>query len=200
MADNDTAVVNSNVTGSNATTPASSTQAQTSSAATSGASQAGSQSSSASVTSSSAGSNASSSSSDATTSSAASSSSAQSGSTSSATSSAASSASSAASEAPSNDNGRVLTDKDYYNSKAYQNAGFSKPPFDYDLDDAYGFPHDPNYIWVAYQLKPDETLVTMWFRYRVRPAEVMKWSFILNYNWQGKIVTMRVPRVSIPHD
>lgn len=196
MADNDTAVVNSNVTGSNATTPASSAQAQTSTAATSGASQAGSQSSEASVTSSAAGSNASSSSSDATTSSAATSSSAQIGATSSATSS----ASSAASEAPSNDNGRVLTDKDYYNSKAYQNAGFSKPPFNYDLDDAYGFPHDPNYIWVAYQLKPDETLVTMWFRYKVRPAEVMKWSFILNYNWQGKIVTMRVPRASIPHD
>lgn len=196
MADNNTAVVSSNATESNATTPASSAQAQTSSAANSGSSQAGSQSSSASVTSSSAGSNANSSASDTSTSSAATSSSAQSGATSSATSS----ASSAASEAPSNDNGRVLTDEDYYNSKAYQSAGFSKPPFPYDLDDAYHFPHDPNYMWVAYQLKPDETLVTMWFRYKVRPAEVMKWSFIFNYNWQGKIVTMRVPKISIPHD
>ena len=91
-------------------------------------------------------------------------------------------------------------DEDYYNSESYKNAGFSKPPFPYDLDDAYHFPHDPNYMWVAYQLKPDETLVTMWFRYKVRPAEVMKWSFIFNYDWQGKIVTMRVPRASIPHD
>ena len=189
MADNDKAVVNSNDTESNATTPASSAQAQTSSAATSETSQASSQSSSAS-------SNASSSASDTATSSAAVSSSAEN----SGSNSGSSAASSAASEAPSNDDGRVLTDKDYYNSKAYQNAGFSKPPFPYDLDDAYGFPHDPNYIWVAYQLKPDETLVTMWFRYRVRPAEVMKWSFIFNYDWQGKIVTMRVPRASIPHD
>lgn len=108
--------------------------------------------------------------------------------------------SSAASEAPSNDNGRVLTDQDYYNSQSYQNAGFSVPPFPFDLDDAYNFPHDPNYMWVAYQLKPGETLVTMWFRYRVRPAEVMKWSFIFNYDWQEKIVTMRVPRALIPHD
>lgn len=196
MADNDTAVVNSNVSGSNAVTPASSAQAQTSSAANSGASQAGSKSSEASVTSSAAGINASSSASDTSTSSAATSRSAQSGSSSAATSS----ASSAASEAPSNDNGRVLTDQDYYNSQSYQNAGFSVPPFPYDLDDAYNFPHDPNYMWVAYQLKPGETLVTMWFRYRVRPAEVMKWSFIFNYDWQEKIVTMRVPRASIPHD
>lgn len=186
MADNNTAVVNSNAPESKATTPASSAQAQTSSAATSGASQA-------SVTSSSAVSNAERSASDTTTSSAATSSSAKSGATSSATSS-------AASEAPSNDNGRVLTDQDYYNSQSYQNAGFSVPPFPFDLDNAYNFPHDPNYIWVAYQLKPGETLVTMWFRYRVRPAEVMKWSFISNYDWQEKIVTMRVPRALIPHD
>lgn len=193
MADISTAVVNSNAPESKATTPASSAQAQTSSAATSGASQAGSQSSSASVTSSSSGSNADRSASDTATSSAATPSSAQSGTTSSATSS-------SASEAPSNDNGRVLTDEDYYNSQSYQNAGFSKPPFPYDLDDAYNFPHDPNYMWVAYQLKPGETLVTMWFRYKVRPAEVMEWSFIFNYDWQEKIVTMRVPRASIPHD
>lgn len=189
MADTITAVVNSNAPESKATTPASSAQAQTSSAATSGASQA-------SVTSSSAVSNAESSASDTTTSSAETSSSAQRGATSAATSS----ASSAASKAPSNDNGRVLTDEDYYNSQSYQNAGFSKPPFPFDLDNAYHFPHDPNYMWVDYQLKPDETLVTMWFRYKVRPAEVMKWSFIFNYDWQGKIVTMRVPRALIPHD
>lgn len=178
MADTITAVVNSNAPESKATTPASSAQAQTSTAANSGASKASVTSSSASVTSSSAVSNADRSASDTTT----------------------SSASSAASKAPSNDNGRVLTDEDYYNSQSYQNAGFSKPPFPFDLDNAYNFPHDPNYMWVAYQLKPGETLVTMWFRYKVRPAEVMKWSFIFNYDWQGKIVTMRVPRASIPHD
>lgn len=196
MADTITAVVNSNAPESKATTPASSAQAQTSTAATSGASQSGSQSSEASVTSSAAGSNAERSASDTATSSAATSSSAQSGTTSSATST----ASSAASEAPSNDNGRVLTDQDYYNSQSYQNAGFSVPPFPFDLDNAWNFPHDPNYMWVAYQLKPGETLVTMWFRYKVRPAEVMKWSFIFNYDWQEKIVTMRVPRALIPHD
>lgn len=99
-------------------------------------------------------------------------------------------------------NERVLTDDDWYNNEAFKALGFSKPRNRTDFDENWGFvPRDPDYIWVNYQMKPYETLAgTFWTNYGVRPYDIMKWSRIHDYNWQNKLVTVRLKRDLLPHN
>lgn len=99
-------------------------------------------------------------------------------------------------------NERVLTDDDWYNNEAFKALGFSKPRNRTDFDENWGFvPRDPNYIWVNYQMKPYETLAgKFWNEYGVRPYDIMKWSRIHDYNWQNKLVTVRLKRDLLPHN
>ena len=99
-------------------------------------------------------------------------------------------------------NERVLTDDDWYNNEAFKALGFSKPRNRTDFDENWGFvPRDPDYIWVNYQMKPYETLAgKFWTEYGVRPYDIMKWSRIHDYNWQNKLVTVRLKRDLLPHN
>ena len=104
--------------------------------------------------------------------------------------------------APPVQNERVLTDDDWYNNEAFKALGFSKPRNRTDFDENWGFvPRDPDYIWVNYQMKPYETLAgKFWTEYGVRPYDIMKWSRIHDYNWQNKLVTVRLKRDLLPHN